>query len=794
MTSFNFSVATYRGSLESSLRGIAMIAVVGREKIGSSRGTAVRLITACGAILLLARAAAGQVVQMHENPTRWTLQTEHATYQVVLTRDRELAPGHFGAHADPKLLHASDWNVPVAQGTLLREVPYRGGFVEMTPALEIVFPDHTRELELQYAAYETGMIDGYPFIRFDLKDSHYPFAVSEYIRVLPELDLLEKWLVLTNTGAEAITVERAYSGSALLPPGAYDLIHLSGDWGREFLPRRAQLTSGLKSIFVRTMKSQQHPPVVLIRPREETSEDDGTVWFAEVAWSGNWQIDAEVNRLERTQITGGINFWDTAWQLLPGASFKTPKIIFGVAIDGTNGASRRMHRYTLDHVLPQRAARQASKVLYNSWYATEFDVNEADQVSLAEIAKRIGVELFVIDDGWFKGRVDDRAGLGDWTVDPKKFPTGLKSLIQRIQAMGMDFGIWVEPEMVNRNSDLFRAHPDWVLHTPNRTPHEGRNQLVLNLAREDVKQYTLNWLDRLLSENDISFVKWDMNRSVSEAGWPGVPPERQRELRIRYVNNLYDILRRLRERHPDVVFESCSSGGGRVDLGILQLTDQFWTSDNTDATDRLLIQYGASFAFPAKTMVNWVTDNQWHGNQAPLKFRFHVAMAGNLGIGNDLHRWTEKDIALAKEMIGLYKALRHVIQFGDQYRLASPMGGRTAVQFVTRDRNESVVFVHQPTENVYPKSPDNPVLVLQGLDPNATYRLGNDVEGAAPRHADSESGPEATSGVGTNIEERTMSGRSLMSSGLVVPLQGNYASKMITLVRQPAGGEGAERP
>ena len=716
------------------------------------------------AVLLTASQIHADVIELSQNPTRWTISTENSSYQVILTEDKNLTPGYFGPLAGLRTFEAPNWKTPAEIGTILREVPYRGGFVEMTPALEVIFPDHTRELELRYTGYETGEESGYPFIRLDMEDIYYQFQVTQYIRVIPELDILEKWMVLRNTGEEDILIERAYSGSVLLPEDSYDFHHISGDWGREFYPRKTRLTSGLKSIFNRGIKSQQHAPFFMVRPADETDERFGSVWFGSVAWSGNWRIDCEVNRMERTQISGGINFWDTHWILKAHTGFETPPMIFGVSTDGAQGASRRMHRYTLDHIMPQPFNRQISKVLYNSWYATTFDVNEEDQVALAAIAKEIGIELFVMDDGWFKGRNDDHAGLGDWTPDRRKFPNGLSPMIQKINAFGMEYGIWVEPEMVNPNSDLFRAHPDWALHTPHRTAHEGRHQLVLNFARDDVKQYTIDWMTELLSGNNIKFIKWDMNRFVSEAGWPEAAPRKQRELRIRYVQNLYEILVTVRKKFPEVVFETCSGGGGRVNLGILGLTDQIWTSDNTDPGDRLHIQYGFSFGFPAKAMVNWVTDSEWHQKTTSLKFRFHVAMAGNLGVGNDLHKWSETDKKTASEMIQQYKSFRHIIQLGDQYRLRDPFEeNRMAVQFVTRDGSESVVFAYQTLETTpmaAKGSSSSDRLVLHGLDPDGTYLVEGDAE------------------------KEELSGAVLMASGISVPLRGNYSSKIIKLSKK----------
>ena len=490
------------------------------------------LIPACLFRLISLQAASpSEAIRQDSDPLRWTLSTANSSYQVFLAPDSNLAPGWFGPLSNGRLFEAApgaSWIPPKKIGTSIREIPYRGGFQAMEPALEVVFGDNVRELELVYAGQETGQLDGYPYIRFDLRDTYYPLRVSEYIRLIPELDIYEKWLVLENTGQKNILVEQALSGSTVLPAGQYELTQLSGEWGREFFPRTSLLTPGVKSLSIKALKSQPGPPFYMLRPAGERDEFHGPVWFGEVAWTGNWRIDCAVNPGEAAQVAGGINWWNTHWNLKPGTKFETPKLIFGFTQEGPSGASRSLHRYLLEHVLPADAASQPAKVLYNSWYATGFNVNSSQQIALAKVAAEVGVELFVMDDGWFRGRVGDESGLGDWTPDPVKFPQRLKPLIEAVNKLGMDFGLWVEPEMVNPVSDLYRAHPDWALHTPHRTAHLGRDQLVLNLAREEVKQYLLDVLDKLLTENNIRFIKWDMNRYVSEAGWPEAPPEMQR--------------------------------------------------------------------------------------------------------------------------------------------------------------------------------------------------------------------------------------------------------------------------
>ena len=328
-----------------------------------------------------------------------------------------------------------------------------------------------------------------------------------------------------------------------------------------------------------------------------------------------------------------------------------------------------------------------------------------------------------MDDGWFGQRKDDHAGLGDWYVNPQKFPHGLKPLIDKVHSLGMDFGLWVEPEMVNPDSDLYRKHPDWVLSFPGRPRTEARNQLVLNLARPDVRAYVFGFLDKLLNENDIAFLKWDYNRNWSQPGWSAVAPEDQKNVYVDFIRNLYSILAELRRKHPNVEIESCSGGGGRVDLGIMKLTDEFWTSDNTDAYDRLLIQYGFTYAYTPGVMMAWVTDSPTWVNQRmlSLKYRFLSSMQGSLGIGANLNKWTPEDFAMAKKMVTQYKAIRETVQRGSLYRLITPENNseQSVTESVSRDGKQAVTFtfLHSSSE-LYPF----PRIYLRGLETGATYR------------------------------------------------------------------------
>jgi alpha-galactosidase len=496
----------------------------------------------------------------------------------------------------------------------------------------------------------------------------------------------------------------------------YRLTHLSGRWDDENHLQRDALSPGLKIIESRRLTTSHHHQPWFAIDGGRATEDSGEVWTGALAWSGNWKLSAEVTEFASTRVSMGLNDWDFAWQLEAGHSFTTPGSLAGYTPHGFGAASRNWHDYIRDVVLPH--GHTPHKVLYNSWEATLFNVDEASQAALAEIAANLGVELFVMDDGWFHGRNWDNAGLGDWWPDENKFPNGLHSLIEKVNSLGMDFGLWIEPEMVNPDSELYRTHPDWVIHFPTRARTELRNQLILNLARSDVQDYLIETLDRLLRENNIAFIKWDMNRNVSEPGWSEAPGD-QRELWVRYVQGLYRVWGTLRQRHPGVIWQSCSGGGGRADLGILKFADQIWVSDNTEATARLNIQEGFSQLFPANVMEAWVTDAGQ--GFVPLEFRFHVSLCGSLGVGGNLLNWNEADRALAKRSIALYKELRPIIQLGDQYRLRSPQGSSfSAVQYMRKDQSEGVLFafrVHLPDPAQLPP------LYLRGLDPTARYEI-----------------------------------------------------------------------
>ncbi|MGA5900900.1 alpha-galactosidase [Streptomyces venetus] len=652
------------------------------------------------------------MLDISEDGRTWLLSGPASSYAVHVTDRDELLHLHWGPRiglADAEALAVSplpDYWPFESPLDGREEYPVEGGPRFVRPALSL----RTAERRGTEWSYEGHDAEGGE-LRLRFRDGD--LAITLHYRMRD--DVIERRVTLENHGP-AVEVLRADSATWTLPDrDSWRLSQLHGRWGAESRLERSLLTHGEKVIGSRRgHTSHQHLPWVALDT--DATEERGEVYGCALGWSGSWRIAVAQLPDARVQITGGAGYDDSGLLTLgTGESYTTP-VFAGLWSDGGfGGASRAWHAYQRTHVVPD--ADQDRPVLFNSWEATEFDISEEQQRALAERAAAMGVELFVVDDGWFGKRTSDRAGLGDWTPNPDRFPGGLKPLADQVHGLGMQFGIWVEPEMVNPDSDLYRAHPDWVQYQPGRKRTEFRNQLVLNLAREDVQEYLWEQLDGLLSSAPIDYVKWDFNRCFSDAGWPDDPyPQR---LWVDHVRALYALLDRLRAAHPGVAFESCSGGGGRIDLGVLGRTDQVWTSDNTDPLDRLAIQHGFSQIHPARVMAAWVTDSpnaMLNHRASSLRFRFVSAMAGVLGVGGDLTKWTEEELAEARGWVELYKEIRPVVQRGDLYRLRAPEGGLSAVQYVLGDETVVLAWLHAQRygEPV-------PALRLHGLDPSATY-------------------------------------------------------------------------
>jgi len=517
------------------------------------------------------------------------------------------------------------------------------------------------------------------------------------------------------TAKEPIQLEKAFSASVNLP--CYqecEVRYAVGKWARENQLQQHPMSTGILTLQAkRGIPGPQYNPWVALCEKD-AGETHGRVWFAALAYSGNWAMHIEKTEQGNTHIVAGVNDFDFAWALQPQQSYTTPVLYIGFSQDGYGAMSHLMHSFVREHILPPRGLR---RVLYNSWEATAFDVRVEEQKRLAQKAAQIGCELFVVDDGWFGQRHSDKAGLGDWYVNREKFPNGLSDLIRYVKSLGMDFGIWVEPEAVNPDSDLYRTHPQWAYHIPGVEPMQARNQLSLNITLPEVQAYLKGMLGKLLRENDITFLKWDMNRPLTDMDSP--------ELWSKHVQALYSLWAWLHQEFPHVELETCSGGGGRVELGSLAYAYQSWPSDNTDPYDRLFIQEGYTQLYPVDTMMCWVTESGEGRAPRSLDYRFCSAMCGGLGIGANLSKFTQEELEVCTRWIAQYKRWRPIIQQGVLYRLLSPIqGDMTAVQYVSQDRHEAVVFAFLRGQTY---GTLRPPLRLQGLDADAEYAVNGTV-------------------------------------------------------------------
>jgi alpha-galactosidase len=553
-----------------------------------------------------------------------------------------------------------------------------------------------------------------------LKDEVYDFEIRLYYRIHAEFDLMERWTEVTNHTGEPIAVERLDFGCLPLPVNTTALTYFSGAWAREFGATQQTLVQGVFSLEQGGLNTGHgHNPFFLLHGPGRATEEAGVVWFGALAYSGNWSLRFEKLPSGHVRVFGGYGSYDFGLSLEPGESHRTPALIMGCTDGGVGGASRCLHGFARQQILPE-TKRPMRPVLYNSWEATFFDIDEAGQRELAREAAEMGVELFCVDDGWFGARSSDKAGLGDWLPRREAFPEGLKPLADHVHGLGMLFGLWVEPEMVNPDSDLYRAHPDWVLHYPGRPRTECRNQLILDFGREEVVEHLLERLDALVREIGVDFFKWDMNRYASEPGSVA-----GRAIWREHVRGLYRIMDELRARHPGLDIQSCSGGGGRIDLGVLARCDQAWASDNTDAVTRTRIQEGFSLAYPLRAMECWVTDetNYLTKRTTSLDLRFDVAMRGVLGIGTPLNALSEEEKARYREYISFYKKIRPTVQYGELYRLENSREQGLSVWLVVAENRRTAVFSSITLEHAVGRMYGP--FALRGLEATARYRVSD---------------------------------------------------------------------
>jgi len=541
--------------------------------------------------------------------------------------------------------------------------------------------------------------------------------------VYENFNVVTRSVRFVNNGIHSIKILRALSMSIDFRDDNFNSLQLSGAHVRERQIQTQPLVMGIHSIeSTRGASSHQQNPFIALM-RKDANEYQGEVYGFSFVYSGNFLAQIQVDQFKTTRVLMGINPFDFSWLLKPGEHFQTPEVVMVYSDSGINKMSETYHSLYRTRLCRGKYRDWIRPILINNWEATYFNFNSEKLIDIATVAKELGIELFVLDDGWFGKRNSDDCCLGDWYVNIEKIPEGLYTLSKRINELGMLFGLWFEPEMVSPNSELYRKHPDWVIHVPDRTRSESRHQLVLDLSRKEVCDAIIKMVSNILSSANISYVKWDMNRHMTEIGSATLPPERQRETAHRYMLGLYRILDEITTAFPNILFENSSGGGGRFDPGMLFYMPQTWTSDNTDAVARLFIQYGTSIVYPQITMGAHVSavPNHQTNRITSLKFHGDVAMSANLGYELDVTKLTDEEKRIIKQQTFIYKIIRPLVQFGEFYRLLSPYkGNETAWMIVSKDKRDVVVYYYRVLAEA--NAPFS-YLRLKELDSKIDYQL-----------------------------------------------------------------------
>ena len=606
--------------------------------------------------------------------------------------------------------------------------PHGGDYYE--PSLILEFPNGSRRCDFVYSGHEIlskkPMPEGLPGIREGQTLAVYLTAkdvkVTLFYTVSDSTATIVRSMKVENLGTEPVRINRAYSYCLELPNRPWKAVYLSGATAIETQWTETELTRGTFTIGTRRGASSCafNPFMAITDPF--TTEDQGDAYGMHLCYSGSWDMHAELTPYRHLRLTGGLSAFDFSWLLEPGESFQTPEVILAYSAEGLNGLSHQYHDLYRQALLPDRFVHATRPVLINNWEGTRFKFDGEKLKAIISKVAGTGIDTFVLDDGWFGKRDDGTSGLGDWFVNEKKLGGPLSAIRDHAHQNGMKFGLWFEPEMVNPDSDLYRAHPDWAIQTPDEAPTQCRNQLMLDLTRPEVRDYLVETINKVIRDNKLDYVKWDANRDLAEGYSLYLPQNRQKELHHRYVLGLYDLFRRIVEANPQVLFEACASGGNRYDPGILYYFPQMWISDQTDAPARTRIQYGASLCYPLSTMSCHVTEspNRRAKHLTPFKARADIAHLGATGYELDTTKLTDEELALIPGQVAAYHADKELVMEGDVYRVLNPKPGSNhfAMMLVSKDKGKGKLTVmklqehfNDATLRLYPK----------GLDPNRTY-------------------------------------------------------------------------
>lgn len=688
------------------------------------------------------------MILYNEKQKSFHLCNSHISYIMYIMENGQMGHLYFGKriHENTDISHlfahrgcilapcAFKNNLDFSLELMRQEYPAYGTGDYRDPSYQFAMPDGSRITDFQYKYHEIHAgkkkLQGLPCtfadeqdvttLEITLEDSLTECQMVLNYHIFEKLPVITRSVRFVNKGALELSLERAMSVSVDFFDSDYEMVQLDGAWSRERHVHAHQLVNGKQNISSsRGASSASHNPFFALK-RSNTTETIGEVYGFALIYSSNFLAQAEVDDYGVTRAMLGINPFDFSWKLEPDEQFQTPEAVMVYGDAGLNSMSQVFHRFFRQHLMKSGWSNKSRPILINNWEATYFDFTENRILQIAQKAKNLGIELFVLDDGWFGERNNDSSSLGDWDVNYKKLPNGIEGLAKKINDLDMMFGLWFEPEMVNEESNLYRKHPEWVVRTPERKPSYGRNQFVLDFSNEQVVDFLYNKMEAILRCGRISYVKWDMNRNITEAYSPTLPTDRQKEFYHRYILGVYALYERLTQAFPEVLFESCASGGGRFDAGMLYYAPQAWTSDDTDAVERLHIQYGTSMVYPVVSMGSHVSavPNHQVARSTSLKMRADTAYFGTFGYELDLTKLSEEDQREVRQQIAFFKEYREVIQLGDFYRLQDNEQGRIAWMSVTADQSNAVVGIYKILAQ---PNPGLKKIRLAGLLPNAQY-------------------------------------------------------------------------
>ena len=714
---------------------------------------------------LLAALSLCAYAQVKVSGDRISVNTDGMSLVLNARQGQQLRFVYFGA----KLSDADAESIQFSGSRPMNAYPAYGQGEIREDAIAVTHADGNMSLDLAVESVSTESSKDADIVAVTLKDKVYDFRVKVFYKAFRDVDMIETWTEIFNDGKKPVVLRKF--DSAFLPVRVGDVwvSHLYGTWANEGRLVEEPLNRGILRIENKDGVRNAHTShaEIMLSLDGKPMENSGAVIGAALCYSGNYHLDLVTNDSDYHRLFAGISADNSSLTLGKGESFRTPELALTYSDEGLSGASRNFHSWARAHKIMH--GDKERMILLNSWEGVYFNINEPgmDQM-MADIAA-MGGELFVMDDGWFGDkypRLNDTSSLGDWVVDKNKLPNGIQGLVDAAARHGIKFGIWIEPEMANTVSELYEKHPDWIINAPGRDVVKGRggSQVILDLGNPAVQDYVFGIVDGLMTNYPgIAYIKWDANMSVSSHGSSYLPADRQSELNIRYHQGFASVCDRIRAKYPDLVIQTCASGGGRASYGVLPWFDEFWVSDNTDALQRIYMQWGTSYFFPAITMASHISavPNHTVHRITPIKFRIDVAMSGRLGMELQPKDMTEAEIAQCKQAIADYKSVRPVVQFGDIYRLVSPYDnlGIASLMYCSKDKSEAV-FYWWRIDNLYDNHP--PRVKMAGLDPDRMYKV---VE------------LDKAPGRPLSFEGKSFSGSFLLNNGLEMPF--NFSNEMM---------------